>query len=478
MLTRSKRRVSPLRGVHLTTQTMARPVAARPGVALALILTCQLMLMLDVTVMNVALPRIRADLGFSPAGLSWVMNAYTLVFGGLLLLGGRLGDLYGRRRVFLIGVGVFTAASLAGGLADSAWLLIASRIVQGLGAAAAGPSTIALLTSTFTEQRARVRALSLFSAMASSGFAIGLILGGFLTEWLSWRSVMFINVPFGAIVLAFGARYIAEPPRHASRLDVRGAVLATFGVGSLVYGFIRAAEAGWGAASAVWPVVGGLLLLVVFVWLQAFGEHPMLPLRLFADRNRAAGYANFFLGPLSMMSAFFFLTQFLQEVSGYGALTTGFAFLPMAAGIFALSRVVPRLLPRTGPKPLAVTGTLLMAGGLWWVAQLTATSGYVTGILGPMILMGVGGGLAFTPLNVVIMSTVPPADAGAAGGALQTMQQIGATLGLAVLVTVAGSASRGHSGTDALVSGMTAAFTTSALIALLTFGVALTFRRR
>jgi hypothetical protein len=289
---------------------------------------------------------------------------------------------------------------------------------------------------------------------------------------------MFINVPFGVAVLVFGARYIAEPDRHPARLDVTGAVLATLGVGSLVYGFIQAAEAGWGAASAVWPVVAGVALLAAFVWRQAFGEHPMLPLRLFADRNRAAGYANFFLGPLSMMSAFFFLTQFLQEVSGYGALATGFAFLPMAAGIFALSRVVPRLLPRFGPKPLAMTGTLLMSGGLWWVSQLSAGSGYAPGVLGPMVLMGVGGGLAFTPLNVLIMGTVPPADAGAAGGALQTMQQIGATLGLAVLVTVAGSASRGHTGTDALVTGMTAAFTASALIALLTFGVALTFRRQ
>ncbi|MBB4908153.1 EmrB/QacA subfamily drug resistance transporter [Actinophytocola algeriensis] len=462
----------------MTAQTMARPVAARPGVALALILTCQLMLMLDVTVMNVALPRIRTDLGFTPAGLSWVMNAYTLVFGGLLLLGGRLGDLFGRRRVFLAGVAVFTAASLAGGLADSAGLLIASRIVQGLGAAAAGPSTIALITSTFTEPRARVRALSLFSAMASSGFAVGLILGGLLTEWLTWRSVMFINVPFGVVVLVFGARHIAEPERHPAKLDVTGAVLATLGVASLVYGFIRAAEAGWGAASAVWPLVAGAVLVVTFVWSQTRVGHPMLPLRLFADRDRAAGYANFFLGPLSMMSAFFFLTQFLQEVSGYGALATGFAFLPMAVGIFVLSRAVPWLLPLLGPKPIAVTGTLLMSGGLWWVAQLSAGSGYVPGVLGPMVLMGVGGGLAFAPLNVLIMGTVPPADAGAAGGALQTMQQIGATLGLAVLVTVAGSASRGHAGTDALVTGMTAAFTTSAFVALLTFGVALTFKRR
>lgn len=464
--------------MSVQTQTPARSVAARPGVALALILTCQLMLMLDATVMNVALPRIRADLGFTPAGLSWVMNAYTLVFGGLLLLGGRLGDLFGRRRVFLTGVAVFIAASLAGGLADSAWLLIASRIVQGAGAAMAGPSTLALITSTITDRQARMRALALFSAMSSSGFAVGLILGGFLTEWLTWRSVMFINVPLGLAVLVLGSRHIAEPPRHPARLDLVGASLATVGVGSLVYGFIQVAEKGWSASSAMWPLVLGAVLVVAFVVSQTRVAHPMLPLRLFADRNRAAGYANFFLGPLSMMSAFFFMTQFLQEVSHYRALTTGFAFLPMAVGIFAMSRVVPRLLPTIGPKPLALTGSLMMAAGLWWMSGLAADSTYFAAIFGPMVLMGIGGGLAFSPLNILIMGTVAPEDAGAAGGALQTMQQIGSTLGLAILVTVAGSAARGTTGTDTLIAGATAAFTVSAGIVLLTFLVALTFKRR
>jgi EmrB/QacA subfamily drug resistance transporter len=408
------------------------------------------------------------------------MNAYTLVFGGLLLLGGRLGDLFGRRRVFLAGVAVFTVASLAGGLADSAGLLIAARIVQGLGAAAAGPSTIALIISTATDPQVRVRALSLFSAVGSSGFAVGLILGGLLTEWLTWRAVMFINVPLGLVVLAFGARHIAEPARHPARLDLPGAATATLGVGALVYGFIRAAEAGWGSPTAVWPIVAGAVLVVAFVVLQARVAHPMLPLRLFADRNRAAGYANFFLGPLSMMASFFFLTQFLQEISHYGALTTGLAFLPMAVSIFAMSRLVPVLLPRTGPKPVAATGTLLMAAGLAGLSQLSAGDGYVAAVLGPMLLMGIGGGLAFSPLNVVIMATVPPEDAGAAGGVLQTMQQLGATLGLAILVTVAGSASRGVAGSadEVLVAGMSAAFAAASGIALLTFAVALTFTRR
>ena len=464
--------------MSVSTETPARPLTARPGVALALILTCQLMLMLDATVMNVALPRIRADLGFTLASLSWVMNAYTLVFGGLLLIGGRMGDLFGRRRIFMVGIAVFTVASLAGGLADSAGLLIAARIVQGVGAALAGPSTIALITSTFTEQRARIRALSLFSAMSSSGFAVGLILGGFLTEWLTWRSVMFINVPFGIAVLALGARYVSEPARHPARLDLVGASLATVGVASLVFGFIQAAENGWGTAAAVSPLVVGAVLMVAFVVTQTRVANPMLPLRLFADRNRAAGYVNFFLGPLAMMAAFFFLTQFLQEVSGYRALTTGFAFLPMALGIFGLSRLIPRLLPLFGPKPMALTGSLLMAAGLWWLSGLTASSGYVEAIFGPMVLMGLGAGLAFSPLNVLIMGNVPPADAGAAGGALQTMQQIGSTLGLAILVTIAGSASRGTAGTAAVVTGATAAFAAAAGVVLLTFLVALTFRKQ
>lgn len=447
---------------------MATTISAgtrRRGLALALLLTCQLMLMLDVTVMNVALPRIRTDLGFSLAGLSWVMNAYTLVFGGLLLLGGRLGDLFGRRRVFLAGVAVFTVASLAGGLADSAGVLLAARVLQGIGAAAAGPSTLALITSTFTEQRARVRALSLFSAMASSGFAIGLIVGGLLTEWFTWRAVMFINVPFGLVILALATRHIPEPPRVPARLDLPGAITATLGVGGLVYGFIRAAEAGWGDATALGALVGGLVLVAVFLRIEVRAAQPLLPLRLFGDRNRAAGYANFFLGPLSMMSAFFFLTQFLQETLEFGALATGFAFLPMAAGVFGMSQLVPVLLPRLGPKPLAVTGTTLMTLGMAWLSGLAVDDGYVAGVLGPMLLLGLGAGLAFTALSVVIMGNVPSADAGAAGGTMQTVQQLGSALGLAVVVTVASG------------SGMNAAFLAAACFAALTVAVSFAFRR-
>lgn len=451
----------------------------RPGVVLATLLTCQLMIVLDATVMNVALPRIQADLHFSATSLSWVINAYTLVFGGLLLLGGRAGDLFGRRRVFIAGLALFTLASLAGGFADSAAWLIVSRIVQGLGAAAAGPSTLALLTTTFTEPKARLRALALFSGMSSAGFAVGLILGGLLTEWFSWRSVMFINVPFGIAAVVLATRYLREPERHAARLDLPGAITATGGVAAVVYGFIRAASDGWGDRTTLIALAVGILALLAFFTIESRAERPLLPLHLFADRNRASAYVNFFLGPMAGMSMFFFLTQYLQEVDGFGALATGFAFLPMALLVFGTSRLIPRLLPRFGPKPVALIGTALMTAGVALLTQLSVGSGYFPLLLVPMLLMGLGMGLAFAPLNVIIMSTVQARDAGAAGGVLQTMQQIGATLGLAILVTVFGSTTRHATGSahQVLVTGMTNAFIASVVIAALSFAVALTFRR-
>ncbi|WP_324164833.1 MFS transporter [Amycolatopsis sp.] len=465
-------------GTTLPVNVPSAGLRHRPGVVLATLLTCQLMIVLDVTVMNVALPRIRSDLGFSASGLSWVLNAYTLVFGGLLLLGGRAGDLFGRRRMFIAGVTLFTLASLAGGLAESpAWLLIA-RVLQGIGGAAAGPSTLALLTTTFTGPRERMRALALFSAMSSAGFAVGLILGGLLTQWLSWRAVMFINVPFGVAVAVLAARFLREPERHPARLDLWGAATATGGVASLVYGFIHAASAGWGDGSTLFWLAAGVVLLAAFLAIQARSAEPMMPLRLFGDRNRASAYLNFFLGPMAGMSMFFFLSQYLQEVHGLDALGTGFAFLPMALLVFTLSRFIPRLLPRFGPKPVALAGTVLMTAGQVLLTRLDEGSGYFPALFLPMVLMGLGMGMAFSPLNVIIMATVPPRDAGAAGGVLQTMQQIGSTLGLAILVTVFGTATRHATGPapHILVTGMTTAFVASAVIASLTFLVALTFR--
>jgi EmrB/QacA subfamily drug resistance transporter len=409
-----------------------------------------------------------------------VLNAYTLTFGGLLLLGGRAGDLFGRRRMFLIGIGVFTLASLAGGFAVSAAWLIAARILQGAGAAMAGPSTIALITTTFTEPPARVRALSLMSAIASSGFAVGLILGGLLTELASWRWVLFINVPFGLTALFLAPRFVREPQRHPARLDLPGAILGTVGIAALVNGFIHAAGHGWSDAATLASLGIGAVSIVAFVVVEARSPMPLMPLRLFAHRDRAAGYAAFLLGPAAMMSMFFFLTQFVQTVRGFSSLATGFAFLPMAAGMFSMTRVVPRALPRFGPRPLSMTGTLLMILGLLWLTRLSPDSTYWADLFGPMLLLGVGGGLAFVPLTPIIMGSVAPEDAGSAGGVLQTMQQTGAALGLAVLVTVFGSAYRSAGGpaggSAALVSGMTSAFWVSVAFACGALLVGLSFR--
>jgi EmrB/QacA subfamily drug resistance transporter len=454
----------------------------RSGVALATLLTCQIMLILDATVMNVALPRIRSDLGFSTTGLSWVINSYTLVFGGLLLLGGRAGDLFGRRRVFVTGVALFTAASLAGGLAPSAAWLVAARVAQGLGAAAAGPSILALITTTFTEPRQRTRALALFSGTTSAGFAFGLVVGGLLTEWLGWRSVLFINVPFGVATALLAVRHVRAPERHPARLDLAGALTGTATVAVLVYGFIRAAAEGWGDGATRALLACGLPLLAAFLAVESRARQPLMPLRLFADRNRAAAFVNFFLGPMAGMSMFFFTAQYLQDVRRFDALTTGMAFLPLPAVTFAVTRLIPWLLSRFGPLPMLLTGTAVMAGGLLLLTRLTVDSGYASALLAPMLLLGLGMGLAFSPLNVVIMSSVRREDAGAAGGVLQTMQQCGATLGLAVLVTVFGTAARhaagqGRPGEQVLVAGMTHAFAAAAVIAALTFVVALTVRR-
>ncbi|PSR67289.1 MFS transporter [Nocardia sp. MDA0666] len=445
---------------------------------LATLLTCQLMIVLDITVMNVALPRIQHDLHFSATGLSWVMNAYTLVFGGLLLLGGRAGDLFGRRRIFILGTVLFTLASLGGGLAPSAAWLIVARIVQGLGGAMAGPNTLALLTTTFADPKMRVRVLALFSGMSSAGFAIGLILGGLLTQWLSWRSVLFINVPFGLAVALLAARYLPDAPRRRAHLDLPGAVTATGAVAALVYGFISAAAHGWDDVTTDVSLAAGVLALIAFLLIEHRAAQPLLPLHVFADRNRAAAYANMFLGPMAGTSMFFFLTQYLQEVRGMSALATGFAFLPTAVTMFAMIRLIPRLLPRFGPKPVTLVGTSAMIAGLALLTLLDTDTGYFPLLAVATLLMGCGIGLAFSPLNVIIMANVAPEEAGAAGGALQTLQQTGAALGLAVLVTVFGTAVRAASGSavHVLVSGITTAFAAAAGIAVLTLLVASTFR--
>jgi EmrB/QacA subfamily drug resistance transporter len=434
--------------VSTESRTIA-PTSARdrlhrrhPGLVLAVILTCQLMVVLDATIVNIALPHIRTALGFSTANLSWVINAYTLTFGGLLLLGARAGDILGRRNTFIWGITLFTAASLLGGFSQNPTELLIARAAQGVGGALASPSALALLMTMFTEGRERTRAIGLYTAVSVGGSAVGLIAGGVLTQWVSWRWVLFVNVPIGIVVVALGRLVIHETPRNRGAFDLLGALTSTIGMASLVFGFVRAATGGWGDPETIAAFAIGVVLLTAFVFTERRASSPITPLRLFANRNRASSYVARLLLVAGMMGMFFFLTQFLQNVLGYSPIRTGMAFLPITVLLFAASQASSRvLIERFGPRRLMIIGMSLSALGLLWMTQLSATSTYPS-LLGPLALFGTGNGLAFIPLTTASLAGVAPEDAGAASGLVNVMQQVGGSLGLAVLVTVFGEASR------------------------------------
>ncbi len=412
------------------------------GLVLALILTSQLMVVLDATIVNIALPDIKTALGFSPSGLSWVVNAYTLTFGGLLLLGARAGDLLGRRRVFVTGLIIFTAASLAGGFATTPGLLLAARAAQGVGGALASPSALALLMTMFRDGRERTRALGLYTAVSIGGAAVGLLAGGLLTEFVSWRWVLFVNVPIGIVVVALALRVLPETERRPGKFDLGGAITSTLGMASLVFGFVHAATAGWSGLETILAFSIGIGLLAAFVGIELRAAHPITPLRLFADRSRSASYLARLLLVAGMMGMFFFLTQFLQEVLGYSPLKAGLAFLPLTVMVFASSQFSARVLTtRFSTRLLVVAGISVSTVALLWLSTLSADSSYFS-LLGPLVLFGIGNGTAFVPLTVASLSGVEQADAGAASGLVNVMQQVGGSLGLAVLVTVFGAGSR------------------------------------
>jgi EmrB/QacA subfamily drug resistance transporter len=409
---------------------------------LALILTSQLMVVLDATIVNIALQDIRSALHFSSAGLSWVINAYTLTFGGLLLLGARAGDILGRRRVFLGGIVLFTVASFAGGFAQNAAELLIARAAQGVGGALASPSALALLMTMFPQGRERTRAIGLYTAVSVGGSALGLIAGGMLSQWASWRWVLFVNVPIGAVLVAIAASVLPESPRIRGRFDLAGALTSTGGMAALVYGFVNAATNGWSNAATVASFALGALLLAAFAVTEARAESPITPLRLFADRNRASSYVARLLLVAGMMGMFFFLTQFLRGVLGYSDLVTGFAFVPLTVIVFTASQLSARfLVDRVGPYRLMIVGITLSTSGMLWLTQLNAGSGYLS-LVGPLLTFGTGNGLAFVPLTTTALDGVDPADAGAASGLVNVMQQLGGSLGLAVLVTVFGTVSQ------------------------------------
>jgi EmrB/QacA subfamily drug resistance transporter len=450
-----------------------------PTLVLGIILATYLMIVLDVSVIITALPAIDKALDFSPANLSWVQNAYTLTFGGLLLLGARAGDILGRRRVFVVGIAVFTFASLLAGLAQSSTWLLAARALQGVGAAIAAPSSLALLTTSFPEGHERTRALAAYSAVAGGGGSLGLVLGGMLTDWISWRWGLFINVPVGLVMLYAAPRVLPETERRPGRFDLTGALTSTLGMSAVVYGFVRAASDGWGDRVTVASFVAGALLLVAFVVNEVRAEQPITPLRLFASRERVGAYGARMLVVGAIFSMFFFLTQYLQGVLGYNPLKAGVAFLPMTLVMFSMVQVVPRLMRRVGGTTLLIAGLTLALGGMAWLSRLTESTAFVPGIALPLVMMGVGMGSALTPLTGAGIAGVAPADAGAASGLVNVAQQLGGSLGLGILVTVFASAQRGAGGgtPHALAHAVSSAVTGSAVFLALGLAVVLLVMR-
>ena len=421
---------------------LSRLQRAPQAAVLLIICASYLMIILDVSIVITALPKIHSALHFSSTNLWWVQNAYTLTFGGLMLLGARAGDLLGRRRTFVFGIALFTGASMLAGVAQSPAWLLGARAVQGVGAAIAAPASLSLLMVSFREGRERVRALAWYSAVAAGGGSVGLVLGGMLTDWVSWRWGLFLNVPVGAALIWAAPRFLPETERRDGSFDVAGAATSTLGMTTLVYGFVRAASDGWGDSVTVASFALSAVLLIGFVFNEMRAEQPITPLRLFASRERSGAYVTRILVVSAMFAMFFFLTQFMQGALGYSPLAAGLAFLPMTIVMFAMIRVVPRLTGRIGSERLLVGGLALDLAGMAWLSRLGDGTPYFPGIAVPLVLMGVGIGLALTPLTAAGIAGVAPDDAGAASGLVNTAHQLGGALGLSILVTVFASASR------------------------------------
>jgi EmrB/QacA subfamily drug resistance transporter len=443
-----------LNGAVRTVGPAAAPVASpstgsaaprRLGLALAVIATAQLMVVLDATIVNVAQPHIQAALGFSGSNLEWVVNAYALAFGGLLLLGGRSGDLLGRRRVFIAGILLFSLASLLGGFAtDQAWLLTA-RAVQGIGGAFAAPTALSLIAVTFPEGPPRNRAMGVYAAMSVAGGAVGLIAGGLLVNYLSWRWVFFVNVPIGLLVALAAPRVLGESQRRRGRFDLPGAITGSLGLAALVYGLSEAATtpnglSHWGDTKVIASLVAAVVLLVAFGLIEVRSKHALVPMRVLRSRDRTGSYLISLCVGTALFGMFFFLTLFLQTVWGYSALKTGIAYLPMIFIIMAASGLASQLVTRIGARPLMLAGSAVATGGMFWLSRINEGSHYASGLLGPMLVTALGMGLIFVPLSLVSLAKVADNDAGVASSLLNVGQQVGGSIGLAILGTVAWSA--------------------------------------
>jgi EmrB/QacA subfamily drug resistance transporter len=409
------------------------------GAILALVCVAQFMVVLDVSIVNVALPSISRDLHYSGTGLQWVVNAYVLTFAGFLLLGGRTADLFGRRRVFIVGLALFSAASLLGGLAQTSAELTTARAVQGFGGAVLSPATLTIIMTTFGEGEKRHRALGAWSAVAGLGGAAGVILGGVLTSYLSWRWVLYVNIPIGvaAIIAALALLPESRRPDAERRLDVGGAVLATGGLALLVYAIVGTDTHPWGSARTLTLLAVAVVLLVVFVYSQTKVKAPLMPLSLFRSRSVTAANVVMLLMGVVFFSMWYFLSLYLQDVHGYRPLKTGLLFLPMSVAIIVGAQTAGRVIGRIGPQRMLVFGMGLSAIGFAWLTQLTATSSYVDGVLGGTVLISFGMGMSFTPLATAATAGVHWSQAGLASGVLNTSRQVGGSIGLAALATVA-----------------------------------------
>ena len=438
-----------------------------PWVVLVILCLAQFMVVLDATIVNVALPSIQRDLGLSEANLQWIINAYTLVFGGFLLLGGRAGDLLGRKRLFLIGLVIFTSASLLNGLATSSGMLIGFRALQGLGAALISPAGLSIISITFEEGAERAKALGVWAAIAVGGSAFGLVLGGWLTQSFSWPWIFFVNVPVGIFAFVAALRLVPESrDEHARRhYDLGGALTVTGGLMTLVYAIVKAEMDGWGSTTTIGLFLVAVALLGSFLVLESRSSHPLVRLSIFRVRSLATANLTMFLVASGMFAMFFFHTLYVQRVLGYHPLKAGVAFLPFTFGIIVAAGISSNLAPRLGVRPVAAVGMLLTALGMLLFARMPVDGSYLTDVLPGMVLASLGMGAVFMPVTLIATTGLKDEDQGLASGLFNTSQQIGGALGLAILSTIA--AGRSHGGSSAaLVHGFHFAFAGAAVFVI------------
>ena len=452
------------------------------NLALIVIALAQLMVVLDVAIVNVALPSIQRELHFAATDLEWVVNAYAIAFGGLLLFGGRTGDLFGRRRMFIIGALMFTAGSMAGGLATSSTFLIAARAAQGVGAAILAPTALSLLAATFRQGAQRNRALGVYSAVSAGGGGIGLLMGGVITNYLSWRWIMFVNVPIGLLLSFAAPRVLIRGEGKPGRLDLPGALTVTAGVSLLVYGLARVATHDWSDNVTRAVLAIAVTLLVTFVALESRGRHPLMPLRIFANRNRSGAYGLSLAIGAALSGMLFLLTLFMQNVLGFSPLQAGFAFLPTALGVVVGAGLTSRVIGRVGPRVPMTTGALLAATGMFWLSAVTVHANYFADVLGPLVVLAIGLGMAFVSTSVTAISGIQPNESGLASALLNVGRQLGGSLGIAIMGTIATKVTGNQLATGpfthaavnrALTTGFSAAFEIAGLIALAGFVTAL-----